>query len=263
MQCERARELLSPYLDQELDAGNRPEVASHLRTCPACAAAFDDLQRIGRQLAAAGREPVPAGLAVRVRTALAALPVADNVAAKPLPLTTVTAVWGTSSWMRQTAALVIACGLSAAATTAYLSGTSRDAFTEREVVAAHVRSLLQDSPLQIASSETHTVKPWFTGRLDFSPPVKDLAAEGFPLAGARLDYINERRVAVLVYKRRLHIVTVFVWPSRASMGTQLRDTGRMGYNALTWSQGGVTYWAVSDLNVGEMRQLQSLLQPGP
>ena len=94
-------------------------------------------------------------------------------------------------------------------------------------------------------------------------PVKDLAAEGFALAGGRLDYINERRVAVLVYKRRLHIVTVFVWPSRASMGAQLRDSGRMGYNALTWSQGGVTYWAVSDLNIGEMRQLQSLLQPGP
>jgi anti-sigma factor RsiW len=261
MQCEQARALLSPYLDQELDAGNGPEVASHLSTCPACAAAFDDFGRIGRQLAAAGREPVPAGLAVRVRTALAAQPFADSAAAKPSTMAKV--IWRTSSWMRQAAALVIAFGLSAAVTAAYLSGTSREAFMEREVVAAHVRSLLQDSPLQIASSETHTVKPWFTGRLDFSPPVKDLAAEGFPLAGARLDYINERRVAALVYKRRLHIVSVFVWPSPGSMGAQLRDTARMGYNALTWSQGGVTYWAVSDLNVGEMRQLQSLLHAGP
>ena len=127
------------------------------------------------------------------------------------------------------------------------------------MLSAHVRSLLQDTPVQIASSDRHTVKPWFTGRVDFAPDVKDLAAEGFPLVGARLDYVDGRRVGALVYKRRLHTINVFMWPSASREDTAPRLVVRNGYNALTWSRNGITQWAISDLNAGELRELQSLL----
>jgi anti-sigma factor RsiW len=133
------------------------------------------------------------------------------------------------------------------------------AMLERDVVTAHVRSLLQESQTQVASSETHTVKPWFAGRLDFAPGVKDLANEGFPLAGARLDYIGERRVAALVYRRRLHVVNVFVWPAADAADSAPRELVYRGYNLLSWSKGGIAYWAISDLNMGELRQLQAQL----
>jgi anti-sigma factor RsiW len=115
---------------------------------------------------------------------------------------------------------------------------------------------------QVASSDRHTVKPWFAGRLDFSPAVKDLAAEGFELTGGRLDIVGDRRIAALVYKRRQHIINVFMWPASAGLG--LESTGAMraslrGYNVLTWTSDGLTYWAVSDLNAAELGELQKLL----
>src|SRR6185369_1665767 len=119
------------------------------------------------------------------------------------------------------------------------------ALLERDVLAAHVRSLLQDSPTQVASSEAHTVKPWFAGRLDFAPAVHDLAADGFPLAGARLDYIGERRVAALVYRRRLHSISVFLWPSADGSEGAPRERIHRGYNIVAWTKGGIAYWAVS------------------
>jgi len=253
MQCERVRELLGPYLDQELEAESRSAVAQHLGTCPQCARAADDLGSISRQVAALGREPLPKALSVRIRTALAE-------AGAP-PRTGVTGVIGPRvlGLVRQAAVMVVACGLTAAATTAFLSRAEHDKLMEREIVSAHVRSLLQESPIQIASSDSHAVKPWFSGRIDFSPTVKDLTAEGFALVGARLDYIGERRVAALVYRRRLHVVNVFVWPSASVSETAPRDLAHTGYNMLVWTKGGVTYWAVSDVNAGELRQLQNLL----
>ena len=132
--------------------------------------------------------------------------------------------------------------------------------------AEHVRdrilalvSLLQERPTQIASSEVHAIRPWFTGRLDFAPSVKDLTAEGFPLAGARLDYIGERRVAALVYFRRLHLVNVFMWPAAGASDSPPRETVHRGYNIITWSKGGIRFWAISDLGMAEMRQLQAYL----
>ena len=120
-----------------------------------------------------------------------------------------------------------------------------------------MRSLLQESPIQVASSEAHTDKPWFAGRLEFAPSVKDLTAEGFPLAGARLDYIGDRRVAALVYHRRLHVVNVFEWPATDGADSAPRDFVHKGYNVVSWGKGGIAYWAISDLNIGELRLLQS------
>src|SRR5262249_21201551 len=163
----------------------------------------------------------------------------------------------------QAAALLIACGLTALVTASLLVRTDRETLIARDSVAAHVRSLLQGSPTQVASSDSHTVKPWFTGRLEFSPPVRDFAAEGFPLEGARLDYIGERRVAALVYRRRLHVITVFLWPAQGEGEDTARTFHHNGYNVLAWSKAGLAYRAVSDLNAQRRRPLTALLGTPP
>jgi anti-sigma factor RsiW len=261
MQCERARELLSPYLDGELSAEERRAVAAHIEGCRSCAAQADDFRRIGRTLAEAGREPAPKALALRVRANLAREAEGEegqiaSSLAKPPAGRPAFAIHGL---MRQAAVIAAACVLSALATW-WIVGTAGEASRlEQEVLAAHVRSLLQDSPIQVASSDAHTVKPWFAGRIDFSPEVKDLAADGFPLLGGRLDFVGGRRVGAVVYKRRLHTINVFMWPSAGPGDAAPRLVARNGYNLLAWSRGGVDYWAVSDLSAGDLRQLQNLL----
>jgi len=254
MQCDRTGEMIGAYLDQELAPATRRELAAHLATCPACSALAEELQHAGRQVAALGREPAPAHHATEIRNRQAAaspparLPLPGAIERLPL-----------RRWIGAAAALLLACGLTAAATVLVVSRMDATATLEREVVAAHVRSLLQDSPTQIASSEAHTVKPWFAGRLEFAPTVKDLTAEGFPLAGARLDYIGERRVAALVYRRRLHVVNVFLWPSAEAADRMPVSLVHRGYNIVTFNRGGIAYWAISDLNMTELRLLQGLL----
>jgi anti-sigma factor RsiW len=247
-------EILGAYLDQELDAATGREVAAHLRSCGACSDLYQNLQHMSHQVATLGRECAPERLAADVRNRLAGTSPGTRfrlrLAAVERP---------PRRWLGRAAALLLLCGLTAAATVLLLSRINNASMLERDVVAAHVRSLLQDSPTQVASSEVHTVRPWFAGRLEFSPSVKDLAAQGFALAGARLDYVGERRVAALVYRRRLHVVNVFVWPSADAADSVPRGLAYRGYNLLTWSEGGIAYWAISDLNMNELRQLQGLL----
>ena len=162
------------------------------------------------------------------------------------------------SHLRHAAVLAIACLLTAFATWWAATSSDQAALVERDVLAAHVRALLQDSPIQVASSDAHTVKPWFAGRIDFSPEVKDLAADGFPLLGGRLDYVGGRRVGAVVYKRRLHTISVFMWPT-AKPDAPAQAMTRNGYNLVSWNRHGLTYWAVSDLNAGDLAQLVGLL----
>jgi anti-sigma factor RsiW len=257
MQCDRTGETIGAYIDQELNPATRTEVAAHLADCPACSALAEKLQRVSGQVAALGRELAPAHLATEIRHRLAAA--SPPPARSPLPLAVAIERLPLKRWIGRAAALLLACALTAAATVLVISRMDATASLEREVVAAHVRSLLQDSPTQIASSEAHTVKPWFAGRLEFAPSVKDLASEGFPLVGARLDYIGERRVAALVYRRRLHVVNVFLWPSAEAADSAPVSLVHRGYNIVTFNKGGIAYWAISDLNMTELRLLQSLL----
>jgi anti-sigma factor RsiW len=127
-----------------------------------------------------------------------------------------------------------------------------------EVVAGHVRSLQGNHLTDIASSEHHTVKPWFAGKLDFSPPVPDFSTEGYPLIGGRLDYMREQQVAALVYGRQHHVINLFVWPSRASNVVPVAVT-RRGYHVVHGAAGGMTYWTISDLNESELSQFAHLV----
>ena len=138
---------------------------------------------------------------------------------------------------------------------------SDDAFLTQELVAGHVRSqMLPSHRFDVASSDAHTVKPWFEGKLDFSPPVKDLAEQGFPLAGGRLDYLHNRQVAALVYQRRKHSINLFIWPSSPADEVPPKQATRQGFHTFQWTSSGMVFAAVSDLNESELQEFVRLIQ---
>jgi anti-sigma factor RsiW len=129
----------------------------------------------------------------------------------------------------------------------------------QNVLSSHVRSLIGTHLLDVPSSDQHTVKPWFNGKLDFSPDVKDFTSQGFPLIGGRIEYLVDRPVAALVYRRRQHVVNLFTWPSLSSVNHEAELTQR-GYNLVHWNRASMTYWAVSDLRISELQQFANLYQ---
>ncbi len=248
MQCAEAQQTLVAMIDGETAAIDEAARA-HVANCPLCARRSDDYRDIGTKLRAVAYQSVPPGLEGRVLARLAAetLPNRDSSWLRP------------RVWMAQAAALVIVAGLSSLVGWQLGQSRARHNMLERDVVSAHARSLLQESPVQVASSQSHTVKPWFNGRIEFAPSVKDLTDKGFPLVGGRVDFVGGQRVATLVYKRRLHIINVFIWPSADSTSPAPTPGAVQGYNTVSWTAGGLTYWAISDLNARELAELQGVL----
>jgi anti-sigma factor RsiW len=262
MRCERLRDRIGMLIDGELPANEHAAVNAHTADCPECSRYRDDLLRLRRHLVQA-REPSPARLAQRLSSRLAVE--ATRTGEDTLPAKTSIVPRGGAGLAfrlaphaRYAAVFIVACVLSTAGTLWWAQRTDTQARTSRDLLSAHVRALIQDSPVQVASLDTHTVKPWFAGRLDYSPAVKDLAAEGFQLVGGRLDYIDGRRVAALVYRRRLHQISVFIWPSD-SRPVSSYSARIDGYSVLGWSKANMTYWAVSDVGEGDLRELEALL----
>ncbi|HTD54064.1 MAG TPA: anti-sigma factor, partial [Silvibacterium sp.] len=129
---------------------------------------------------------------------------------------------------------------------------------ETEVISNHVRSLLATHLLDVPSTDQHTVKPWFAGKLKFSPPVQDFAENGFRLIGGRLDFIDGREVAAVVYQRNKHVINLFIWPSESNRSTAAQTFAKDGYNVVHWTRGGFQFWLVSDVNAQDLRDFAEL-----
>lgn len=238
---------LDPYLDGELADGEAAELEAHLRACPECAG-LERRRRALRSALRAGlpRFPAPDGLRARVRAALRAQ--GKQSFHYRLP------------WRP----LAVAAALVVVAVGSYQLALRRAAGNTlaEQVLASHVRSLMPGHLADVASSDQHTVKPWFDGKLDFSPPVADFAGRGFPLIGGRLDYVGGRSVAALVYGRRRHTINVFVSPASPATEDTPGTVTRQGYHLLHWVGPEYSYWVVSDLGLPELRDFATLLQEG-
>jgi anti-sigma factor RsiW len=247
LSCQQTHELIHGYLDGELDLVKSIEIEKHLAHCLRCAQSYEALRSLQSQLSdnTLRFEP-PANLEKRLRTAL-------RREEKPQPSLL---RW---KWLVAATSLLAAVVL-IWSVVVFSSRPSQDDVLAQEVVASHVRSLMADHVADVLSSDQHTVKPWFDGKLDFSPTVKDLSQQGFSLYGGRLDYINNRPVAALVYQRRQHSINVFVWPTTGAPAATGKASEQQGYNVIRWSRAGMTYWAVSDLNLAELQQFVQLLQ---
>ncbi len=250
MSCDFTRTALHGYMDGELDASRSAEFERHLEGCRECAKALETEESLRSGLQRNGLyERAPVGLRKKIRAELdaaTAAPVAQRIPA-----------W---RWVALAASILLVASISW-----YVwprPGTSNaDAppFSAAELIDAHVRSLQPGHLTDVASTDQHTVKPWFDGKLDFAPPVRDYADDGFSLVGGRLDVLGGRNVAVLVYARRKHFINVFVLPTKEP-DTPIHPPGlRQGYQWLHWRRQGMEYCAVSDVSVADLHELAQLI----
>jgi len=241
---ENIRELLHAYVDGELDLANARETERHLQSCADCRgteAAIRELRSALTSDASAYR--APAHLRKNVRAALRREAKSSRQNLSP--------------WLMFATGAAFAAVILGFALFQTTRATRANAIVD-QVVANHVRSLLAVQLVDVVSSDQHTVKPWFDGKIDFAPEVHDLAAKGFPLVGGRLDYLDGKTVAALVYQRNKHAINLFITPAPGNRSTSPTVTTRRGYNVVTWTNNGMKYWAVSDLNQAELRQFTQL-----
>jgi anti-sigma factor RsiW len=240
MSCSQAQ-WLHGYFDGELDAVRAAEFESHLQSCPACVQALAAEQALRGAIAAANLyAKAPASLWSRV---WAGLPRSRGaIFARPV-------LW---RGLAAAASLVLAVGLWRAVPA--WRGDVAERERARQVLDAHLRSLQLTHLTDVASTDRHTVKPWFVGKLDFAPDVVDLAPDGFPLVGGRLDVVGGKSVAALVYGRRKHVINVFVWPSEDANAAP-RSGAERGYAWIRWTRNGMAFWAVSDAAAADLEEL--------
>ncbi len=256
--CPERDLLLHGLADNELDAANALALENHLQGCEGCSAAYGEIMRQKELLRGDGlRFRAPASLRDNILAAIAAEAAAAPTSAKPAAVPARIGPQSVRGWLLGHAGAAASAMALAASLILFVSSWNQAPDLDRQLVAAHVRSLLATHLTDVASSDQHTVKPWFLGKLDFAPPVADLAQSGFPLAGGRLDYIGGQVVAALVYRRHGHVINLFIWPSdKMRPASETFD----GYHVAGWTKDGFTYAAVSDLNQAELRDFREALQ---
>jgi anti-sigma factor RsiW len=240
MSCEHVERDLDAYVDRELDPEATIFVRDHLSECVACRRRVGERQALGRLVRAAPRYSAPDRLRARVSAQTTRSRSVRRVLTWAAAAVLVVSVGGGVALWRSTS-------------------TRSDAIVD-EVVNSHVRSLMADHLFDVQSTDQHTVKPWFLGKLDFSPPVVDLAAIGFPHVGGRLDYVGGRPVAALVYQRHQHTINVFIAPDLDDAFALAHVRSVRGFHIRHWVRGGMSFWAVSDLNDGELTEFGSALE---
>jgi anti-sigma factor RsiW len=241
MNCHQTIDLIDGYVDGELDLAHGMELERHLDECEHCAAARDARLALRQSIRASGLDyRLPPRLAHEVRAA----------------------TLGTRRPRMVIGTLAAMAAVLAIALFPRILQPSHDQRLLTELASAHVRSLLADHLTDVASTDQHTVKPWFSGRIDYAPPVRDFAAQGFELIGGRLDYLDGRTTASLVYRCQKHVINVFIWPDDGAPIEPHLDV-HDGFNIVRWRKGGMSGAAVSDLNPAELTELVKLIDAGP
>ena len=243
MNCQEVQDLLHGYLDGELDLVHTLDIERHLRDCSACARVHAQQQALRSALRdSAPYFSPPELLQQHIRTAVQGVDSTDTRASR----------WSLGWFSLGVATACIAMAVWAVLP-AWIKPSAPD-YVLQEVVAGHVRSLMADHLTDITSSDSHTVKPWFEGKLNFSPSVPDLSMQGFRFFGGRLDYLDQRSVAALVYQRREHVINLFMSPAQPEIGGYESIVTRQGYHLAHWQEADMSYWAVSNLNQRELQE---------
>lgn len=248
MKHEDRLEEISAYVDGELAPDDMTAMREHLASCDDCAAEYEVLRGVSRRVKDGFERPrAPDALRTRIQDSM------HRVSAAPMPLRRRPVPWGTLI----AAGLIIAVS-SSAATLAVARHRDPSAQVAGEVLTSHLRSLMPGHLMDVASNDSHNVKPWFNGRLNLSPAVPRLDSLGFPLAGGRLDYVDGRPAAAVVYLRRQHVINVFSWPAGQNGSTKRETTEENGYHLIHWRHDGTEYWVASDVSVADLTQFVDL-----
>ncbi len=253
MNCEHLLRVLDAYLDSELDEGTHAQVQSHLAGCAGCAGLRAERDALRNGLRRLPRHEAP----LRLRSAVGAA-LASTGIATPVSLARGPRHWRAAASASAAAALSFGLGV-------WVATPPGSHDLPEQAIAQHVASFDGSTPrVQVASTDRHVVKPWFAGKLDFAPPVRDLSPQGFVLAGGRVDTLGSRPAAVLVYRIRQHQVTLFVSRSSGIASSPASVSTRRGFAIAAWAQDGLTLWAVSDVDASELRRFAGLVQaPAP
>jgi anti-sigma factor RsiW len=248
MTCKETKYLLNAYVDGELDSPGSLSVESHVQRCESCLTDVENMRALASAIEnGALRFKPPQRLKRNVQAAIRA---ANPDTARSF------LGW---RWAAALASAVLLVVLMWTITTQWTK-SSEETLLVNNVVSSHVRSMMANHITDVSSSDSHTVKPWFGGKLDYSPPAKDLTEQGFRLIGGRLDYLENRPVAALVYQRSQHLINLFVWPASRSSIKPENQLTLQGYNLIHWTKSGMTYWLISELNQAELNECARLLK---
>jgi len=254
--CPEWRVLLHGFVDGELAAPHASQFQDHLDACPGCRAEMDEVRAARKVIHQEGvKWRPPEALRAQVLSMLAfeESVTASRPPQRPQPQKS---TWWRALDLFKQWSFVPAAAL-AGSLFLFSITPSQTLVLQDEILASHIRSMMADHLTDVPTSDQHTVKPWFNGKIDFSPPVMDLVKDGFPLVGGRVDYLGGRVVAALVYHRNRHVINLFIWPANSTAQTAAVHDG---YNMEQWSDGGLVFWAISDVAPGELVRFRDVFR---